>query len=225
MKKTFIQVYTGKWDNFIPGKKSSKIQAVKFELARAEGPSKECGPAQPVSTWAAADAILRQWARTAPDEGHGYDKCGFTVTWSDGETYTGRYDLKRHDMGFTNLLAYHIKGFLNFHTGTHQPHWMTTSQYTQALQGVNQSEYVDFLAKYEIGNTQSETAPVLKVTHDPKPIQTPKVTKQAPAISKRESSKLIQLRNIQHRAGSDSYNVDILPVNIFDCSEISKPGQ
>jgi len=211
---TFTRVYTGKWDYLLKGTKSETpalIKAVKFELNRAEGPSALCGPAQPVTTWKDADNILRQWSRTAPDKGQGYDKCDFTITWADGETYTGRYDLKRHDGGFTDLLGYHVRSFLTFYSGNRRPDWMTPDQYEQTLNGVNRSEYSDFLSKYEIGNTDSQTAPVLEVIHTPAPVQAITPSKPAPAISKQESGKVIQYRNIQHRCGSDVYNVDILP--------------
>lgn len=209
---TFKQIVTGKWDAYkVSHKTPSKIQAVKFELYRAEGPSAQCGPAQPVTTWTDADDILRNWARTAPDEGQGYDKCDFTVTWSDGETYTGRYDLRRHDMGFSNLLARHIRQYIEFLAGTHRPEWMTAEQYEQALQGTDRQACADFLAKYEIGNSASLIAPVMTVAHDPKPEPTPKTTKQRPAVSKQDAKKVIELRNMSLRWTSETYNADILP--------------
>lgn len=73
----------------------SKHIAVKFELTRAEGPTRECGKKQIATNWIDADKILKHWARNAPDSG-GYYKCDFAVTYDDGEVYTGRYDLKRH---------------------------------------------------------------------------------------------------------------------------------
>lgn len=209
----FTQITTGKWDAYKVTVKDTpaKTKAVKFELYRAEGLSSECGPAAPVTSWKAADDILRNWARTAPEKGQGYDKCDFTVTWSDGETYTGRYDLKRHDMGFSDLLAYHIKSYLTFYSGTRRPDWMKPEQYEQALEGINRAEYADFLAKYEIGNSESKAAPVLEVVHDPKPEPKAKATKQPPALTDKEQAKVIHLTNISNRWERDTYNADILP--------------
>jgi len=44
-----------------------------------------------------AEAVIRRfstWGMTAPDSG-GYDKCDFKVAWENGETYEGRFDMKR----------------------------------------------------------------------------------------------------------------------------------
>lgn len=38
-------------------------------------------------SWNLAAAELCRWARTAPEAGSGYDKCGFTITWEDGGSY------------------------------------------------------------------------------------------------------------------------------------------
>lgn len=93
------------------------IALAKIELTRAEGPIENCGKAMPVDSWAAADGQLTRWAHTAPEPGQGYDKVDFKVTWADGETYEGRYDMNRlgedsetngHD------LARHIRRFLNW---------------------------------------------------------------------------------------------------------------
>lgn len=93
----------------------AKIPVTKIELYRAEGPTKECGPAGPFNTWEEADRRLAIWATTAPENG-GYDKVDFTITFADGETYKGRYDLQRHgedgERGFS--IAKHVKSHVAF---------------------------------------------------------------------------------------------------------------
>jgi len=134
---------------------TGKIPAVKFELLRAEGLIEETGPAAPVTTWAEADNILRNWARTAPQPGHGYDKCDFKITYADGDTYEGRYDLKFHDQTFPELLAWHIRQHCEFYAGTRRPDWMTEDKYQDVLASYEEETiqgYKDFIARYEIGD-------------------------------------------------------------------------
>lgn len=128
----------------------SKIKATQFKLHRAEGKSEEC-VTRTATTWKEADAILKAWAKTAPGPHEGYDKCDFWVTWADGENYQGRYDLKRHDTDFLELLARHIRDFIQFYAGTHKPQWMTQQQYAEAIKGTDHAEYIKFLNDYEIG--------------------------------------------------------------------------
>ncbi len=86
-------------------------------LERAEGPTAECVEVK-VASWHDAGWQLARWARTAPEPRGGYDKVDFRVTWADGETYEGRYDLQRDGesgeavRGFD--LALHIRQFLAF---------------------------------------------------------------------------------------------------------------
>jgi hypothetical protein len=186
---------------------TEKVKAVKFDVTRAEGRIEEC-KSYTVTTWAKTDSILRSWARTAPDEGQGYNKCDFTVTYEDGETYTGRYDLKRHDMGFTDLLGYHIRSFVEFCAGQHKPDHMTAAQYQEYLSDSNKEEYAQFLLKYEIGNEQSKQAPVLEVVHDPKPEPKPRYMK----TNKADLPKTAPIRTeVINRWEKDPYHVEVWP--------------
>lgn len=63
-------------------------------LTRAEGPSSECRKPVTVRTFASADSILRQWARTAPDDG-AYDKCHIILNLASGGIHKIRFDLTR----------------------------------------------------------------------------------------------------------------------------------
>lgn len=124
-------------------------KAVSFWLNRAEGPITECGEVN-VQSWAMANAQLSKWAETAPEPGNGYDKTDFTVTWEDGEEYSGRYDLKRHDTTYADLGA-HIADYLRFLTGEHCPDHMTEEKYQAYMQQVGeQTETKAWLAQHEI---------------------------------------------------------------------------
>lgn len=97
-----------------------KIAASSILLNRAEGPTAECGEVlltatRSVSAWDRASAMLRAWSHTAPKKGGGYDKCDFTVTFADGETYKGRYDLHHMEVEMPDL-AKHLRGELEFYT-------------------------------------------------------------------------------------------------------------
>lgn len=136
---------------------TTKFAAVSILLNRAEGPTAECGEillaARPgVSAWDRADAQLRAWSHTAPGKGGGYDKCDFTVTFADGETYKGRYDLHHMEVE-TPSLARHVRGELEFYTGDHCPAHMSAADYARvrAYSGHTPEEFRAYLATYEIG--------------------------------------------------------------------------
>lgn len=135
-----------------------KVKAVRFDLERVEGRHSECVKVS-VTTWAGADSILRQWAHTAPDDGS-YHKCDFKVHYADGETYEGRFDLKRHDVTMPEaLLFHHMWMHVTYHAGCRKPDWMTVEQYLTARAEMNPqtvAEYVAFLYAYEIGEQVQE---------------------------------------------------------------------
>lgn len=65
----------------------AKIPVKSIWLRRAEGPHMDLGQST-VTSFEAADAVLKKWARTAPDD-RSYNKVDFKVTWQDEETYEG----------------------------------------------------------------------------------------------------------------------------------------
>ena len=113
-----------------------------------------CGKKAPVSTWKDADAIFSQIAQTAPTSG-GYDKCDFTVTFEDGETYSGRMDIKGGDNA-NESLAQHIGQFAQFYAGLWKPDHLTQKQYDDFLRNNDSynpgiaEEYKNFLSTYEV---------------------------------------------------------------------------
>jgi len=65
-----------------------------------------------VTTFAEAEAIIRNAAKHAPDNG-AYDKTRFNIVWSDGQNYEGRFDIVRSDMFKATPLKSHIESFVN----------------------------------------------------------------------------------------------------------------
>jgi len=136
------------------------IPAVKIEITRAEGLHSEVTGIPEVCTretmfgiWDCADSILMKWSHTAPKEG-GYDKCDFKITFEDGETYSGRYDLKHNSIEYPNL-AKHVWGFTTFHAGVGKPGHLTQEDYNKYLTISVWSgtipEFKKFIQTYEIG--------------------------------------------------------------------------
>lgn len=111
----------------------AKIPIDSVWVSRAEGPTKDLGE-RTTSSLEAADAILRRWSRTAPEKGHGYNKVDFKITWQDGESYLGRYDLEQEDGTKKNLIGEHAQQFLTFHAGYWCPSHMTKEQYQAYLE-------------------------------------------------------------------------------------------
>ena len=131
------------------GEITMKIQVKEITIIRAEGLSSECGKKHTAKSYAEAEAILTRMAHSAPKSG-GYDKTDFTVTFEDGETYDGRYDLK-----YTRdeSLAEHMKSFLMWYAGeTKNPH-CGQIQYDAFMARQSSEEIAEaklFLATYEI---------------------------------------------------------------------------
>lgn len=140
---------------------TKKIEAVKIEILRAEGLTTECGKYtlegrknQSGNVWVMADSLIHGMAQST-HEGAGYDKCDFTVTFSDGETYSRRFDMTHEHTVGAGLLAEHINGWLEFCTGDKKPDHMSEKQYTDYLRlsggEAVQKEARDFLNTYQIG--------------------------------------------------------------------------
>ena len=90
------------------------IHAKEIKLHRAEGLVEEC-ITQHAKSFTEANGILSQWSKTAPKD-MGYNKCDFVVTWEDGTTYTGCYDLVHWKREHPSLER-HINEGLKFQAG------------------------------------------------------------------------------------------------------------
>lgn len=115
-----------------PHKTPAGAGALSIRLERWEGLVDECGQPETVGSFAEADAVLLRWSETAPEHG-GYNKCGFVITWPDGDTYTGRFDLVHHRRERPSLRD-HISGQAEFWLGTGCPMHMGEEEYRQAIE-------------------------------------------------------------------------------------------
>lgn len=97
------------------------------------------------------NTLLGTAAYHAPDSG-AYHKTGFRVTWMDGSSYQGRFDLT-HEHRLNASVGAHIIDFCEFHSGRRKPIHMTEKQYTQFLSihsAEQKQQLEDYLDKYEI---------------------------------------------------------------------------
>lgn len=113
-------------------------------ITGAEG--RHSGEVVTVNDWPAATVLLLRWSTTAPKSG-GYDKHDFIITFQDGETYEGRYDLKHHTVEWPNLKR-HVVSFVKFMAGLHQPIYMSAKDYEAYVNRHDPQPYKDFLLNY-----------------------------------------------------------------------------
>lgn len=132
----------------------TKVSATKIVLNRAEGPSHLCDRPQEVvgpNVWDRANKVLCDWSHTAPVVGSGYDKCYFTVFYSDGSTYgPDRYDLNS-GAGYPNL-AHGVLASLNCVSGRKIPSHISHKAWGAMFAGKNEEIAANFLDTHEIGD-------------------------------------------------------------------------
>ena len=129
---------------------STTVPVSSIELERLEGLTAECLTVT-VPDFAKANATLREWSHTAPKGRRaGYHKCAFVVTFADGETYSGRFDLTDEP----ERLETHIRAHLVAFSGTAPAH-RTQEQWDRFLNDcvpvAKRAEAARFLATYELG--------------------------------------------------------------------------
>jgi hypothetical protein len=88
--------------------KPAKIAISSIILTRAEGLTAFCGTPHMVSSMADAQAVLMGMSRECAPVAN--DKVDFIVTYEDGHTYEGTYNLGKFDYGD---LAGHMRSNLN----------------------------------------------------------------------------------------------------------------
>lgn len=120
----------------------------RIELNMAEG--KHAHKSFTASTWAAADAKLREWANDAPKKG-GYDKCDFTLTFDDGLTYQGQYDVVHTSVEYPSISS-HVRAVLEFYGGVAKYNDITDAEWMRILskRGDEPSKLRSFLTNHEI---------------------------------------------------------------------------
>jgi len=128
-----------------------KVGVSKIVITRAEGLTKLCGKPHMYSSWELAKYGLARDNSTYPGMNQGYDKHDFVVYFEDGETYSGRLDVKQLICGDNDQdVKKHVNEFMSFYAGIFKPGWMSLENYEKALSDVNREEYLEFLRKYDV---------------------------------------------------------------------------
>lgn len=125
------------------------LRLTKIMVNRAEGKHWECIK-RDFTSLAEAEAFLRKAAETAPVHG-GYDKCDFTLTFSDGQQYDGRIDLtNEHTAGYS--ISKHVRDVCEFHAGVRCPSHIERSAYENYLQNMvkpeDKAQFINWLNIY-----------------------------------------------------------------------------
>lgn len=124
-----------------------RVPVTKIWLNRAEGPSELCRD-WTFASWHHVDFQLGLNARTAP-KGGAYDKHDFKVTWADGTTYSGRFDLEGDDP--QPSLSGHIRKYLS---------WIVNDpRAMQIFSPKDQEEAAGFLKIYDLQQHKPTPAP------------------------------------------------------------------
>lgn len=130
---------------------SHKIQVKNIVVTRAEGPSALCGVPTTAKSFEEVNAILFDWSDSVAARG-GYDKCDFVVTFEDGKTYSGTYDLFHHSVKEFYSLKTHILDNCRFSANLHRPAHFSENDWlvSQKMNAPNAQEYTTFLETYDI---------------------------------------------------------------------------
>lgn len=72
---------------------SRRVRLTSVSVQRLDGPAASAL----LTSLAQAEMALREWARTAPEDGHGYHRVAYVLAFDDGQEYTDIYPLRRKD--------------------------------------------------------------------------------------------------------------------------------
>jgi hypothetical protein len=133
--------------------KNPKVKSI--EITRAEGPSALCGVPKTFESFKDARTWLYSQSSTFP-KGGCYDKHDFTITFTDGETYSGRLDCKHHLESDNDLDVYrHVLEFCTFYSGRakllpeHFKDQETYKAFLLSSHGIEtMNNYSEFIDKY-----------------------------------------------------------------------------
>lgn len=124
----------------------------KVTLFRAEGPTALCDSKPRVyegeNALRDAHRQLAYNAATAPKNG-GYDKHDFSIEWTTGDQYNGRYDLVHSSLGLPDLLQ-HVRGSLQFVTGDSE-RLKTLEKFSPPTFAANRKIAKTMLARCDVG--------------------------------------------------------------------------
>lgn len=140
---------------------SKKIRVKKIVITRGEGPIEEAGKSVTALNFAAANEALFRMSATAPKSG-GYDKTDFVITFADGQTYKGRYDLKHYLCESPDLSA-QVVAYIRFNAGLlaedELPTHIKNLDHYRLLTEDFAPKYREFFEKYDLGYAQDSPAP------------------------------------------------------------------
>jgi hypothetical protein len=132
----------------------AKVPPKEIWIRRAEGRTRECVTVTLTGErlFYQAAGVFARWRGTAP-EGGGYHKCDFRVTYADGETYEGRFDLTRDgSCDLASHMRHHCEGGAGrwYPPHTNEARWAT---YLRDVVGEERvAAYGKFLDGYQIGD-------------------------------------------------------------------------
>jgi hypothetical protein len=127
----------------------SKIRIKSVCLKWAEGPiaiTREL-EGKTFPALALADASLRLLQSCAP-KGGGYYKVGFVITWIDGLTHEGRYDVSHDDV--LPSIGRHVADFARFAAGLQRPAHLSKERYAAILERGDAQEWRKLLDNYDL---------------------------------------------------------------------------
>lgn len=133
---------------------NGRVKVQEITIERAEGLIEEC-KAVTVKDYNEANAVLMSMSATAPANG-GYDKCDFWITFENGRTYEGRYDLKHHSVEIPDLAA-HVRDFVRYSSGIDCPDHMTEESWREFLNATQQynpgsmEAFADLYHNFDVG--------------------------------------------------------------------------
>lgn len=109
------------------------IKIVSITIERVEGPVEDTDfRKNEYKSFREADEAMLKAAETAPKNGT-YDKCDFEVLWDNGDTYSGRYDMKSPDARGFEYFSDYVWGGITFYAGFNMPSHFTLAKYEEFL--------------------------------------------------------------------------------------------
>jgi hypothetical protein len=140
----------------------SKTEAVRFEITWTE--ARHAGR-MTADTWEDFNTILSEIASEAPSGG-AYHKTGFRITFEDGETYEGRYDVQNIRCERPDV-SDHVRRFVGYHSGLIRPSHLTEDDYAAHLKLYGEEtrrQWYELARCYDVGvETPDDDPPALEV--------------------------------------------------------------
>ncbi len=131
-------------------KTATKIKPKLFEITWSE--SAEADLDRKCGSWDSFNKLLTIIAADAPTGG-AYHKTGFRITFWDGATYDGRFDVQNLSREWPDLKD-HVRRFVGFHSGLIKPDHLTEADYMDHLRVYGpeaRQEFLTLAETYEVG--------------------------------------------------------------------------